>query len=97
MRVIARRFDVELISRQVLCQYMRYRSKSAQTLAIAVTTKGVPTSKATIGHLMSGHIKRTKPERAKAICEVLEVPLDVLFVARVSSVQRDVPPSRRAS
>jgi len=97
MRVMVRRFDVELTSRQVLCHFMKYRTKSAKTLADAVTLRGVPTSKATIGHLMSGHVKRTRPDRAKAICEVLEVPLDALFVAKVSTVQRDVPPSRKVS
>lgn len=84
---------MDLISRQVLCQYIDYRDLSAQKLADAVTHLGVPTSKATIGHLMSGHIKRTNPERAKKIAKVLGVPLGALFVDRVSTVQRDVPRS----
>ncbi len=82
---------MELISCQVLCQYMKYRDHSARTLAQAVTDRGEPTAKATIGHLMSGHVKRTKPARAKAICKVLDVPVNVLFVTKVSNVQRDVP------
>ncbi|RHA38681.1 XRE family transcriptional regulator [Cellulomonas rhizosphaerae] len=93
VRKIERRFDVELVSRDAFRRYMAYRDHSARTLADAATRRGVPTSKATIGHLMSGFVKQTRPERAKAICEVLDVPVDALFVVRVSTVQRDVPPA----
>jgi len=82
---------VELVSRDAFRRYMAYRGQSARSLAAAAAHKGVPTSKATIGHLMSGHVKQTSPERAKAICEVLDVPVDALFVVKVSTVHRDVP------
>lgn len=90
MRVIERRVDVELTSRAALVQFMKYKGMSARSLAEAVTRAGVKTSKATIGHLMSGKVKSTRPERARAIAEVLEAPVGVLFVPRVSSVTRDV-------
>lgn len=95
MRVLERRLDVELISPQVLRQYIDYRSLSLGKLADAVTARGVRTSKATIGHLVSGHVKNTKSDRARAICEVLDVPVRALFVDRVSIVQRDVAPTGR--
>lgn len=90
MRVIERRLDVKLISATVLTDYIAHRGHSLRTLAEAVTHKGVKTSKATIGHLTSGKVKRTLPARARAICEVLDVPTRVLFVEEVSTVQRDV-------
>lgn len=101
MRVLERRLDVKLISPDLLVRYMEYRGPKGrpmtlQELADAVTLKGVKTSKSTIGHLTTGHVKTTLPERAKAIAEVLDVPVDVLFVDEVSIVQRDVPPRRRA-
>jgi len=99
MRVIERRFDVELISPDALVQYMRFRDNmSLKQLADAVTRMGVKTSKATIGHLTSGHVKRTNVERAKAIAKVLNAPVHALFAEpRVSIVQRDVRPGKRAA
>lgn len=99
MRVTERRLDVKLISPELLRRYMRYRGPSGrrmtlQELADAVTLRGCKTSKATIGHLASGHVKTTHPDRAKAIAEVLDVPQDVLFKDEVSIVQRDVPPKK---
>lgn len=92
MRVIERRLDVELISPQVLQQYIEHRGLSLQKVADAVTRRGVRTSKATIGHLTTGHVKNTRPDRARAICEVLDVPTRALFVDKVSIVHRDVAP-----
>lgn len=88
MMVIERRFDVNLISAQVLSQYMEHRGFSLKRLADAVCILGVPTSKATIGHLVSGHTKATLPARARAICKVLDVPVNVLFSPKVSIVKR---------
>lgn len=96
MRVLERRLDVELISPQVLRQYLQHRGMSLQQVADEVTRRGVKTSKATIGHLTKGHVKNTNPARARVICEVLDVPVRVLFVDKVSIVQRDVPPRRVA-
>lgn len=93
MRAIERRLDVEVTSPQVLQDYINYRGFSLQKLADAVTAQGVKTSKATIGHLTTGHVKKTRPERARAICKVLDVPVRVLFMDKVSIVQRDIPPS----
>lgn len=97
MRVIERRLDVKLISPQVLRQYMEHRGYSLKGLADAVTLRGKKTSKATIGHLASGHVKTTHRKRALLIAEVLDVPYNVLFVEEVSIVQRDVPaPNKKA-
>ena len=99
MRVNERRYDVELISPDALVQYMRFRGDmSLKRLADLVTLRGVKTSKATIGHLTSGHVKRTNMERAKAIAAVLDVPVNALFAnPRVSIVQRDVKPGKRVA
>lgn len=100
MRVLERRLDVRLTSHTLLQEYMKFRGPNGrrmtlQQLADAVTMRGVKTSKATIGHLASGEVKSTKPERARAIAEVLDVPVKVLFEEKVSIVQRDVPPAKR--
>lgn len=102
MRVTERRLDVRLISPTLLDRYMKYRGPNGrrmtlQQLADAVTLKGVKTSKATIGHLVSGHVKTTAPDRAKAIAEVLDVPPEVLFEEKVSIVQRDVPSKKKGT
>lgn len=97
MRVKEGRLDVQLISPQVLRQYIHHRELSLQRLADAVTLRGVKTSKSTIGHLTTGHVKNTSPERARAIAAVLDVPVRVLFSERVSTVSRDVPPKSRAA
>lgn len=97
MRVKEGRLDVQLISPQVLRQYIYHRGLSLQRLADAVTLRGVKTSKSTIGHLTTGHVKNTSSERARAIAAVLDVPVRVLFSEKVSTVSRDVPPKSRAA
>ena len=94
MRVIERRLDVKLISPTVLRDYMEHRRLSLKGLADAVTAKGIKTSKSTIGHLTTGHVRNTSRKRALAIAEVLDVPSRVLFTEEVSIVQRDVPPKK---
>lgn len=94
MRVLEGRLDVKLISPRAMQDYMEYRRLSYKQLADAVTSRGVPTSKATIGHIITRKVKNTSPERAHAIAEVLDVPLRALFADEVSIVQRDVPPKK---
>lgn len=96
MRVMEGRLDVRLISPNAMRDYMKYRRLSYQDLADAVTGRGVPTSKATIGHIITRKVRNTSPERARAIAEVLDVPVRMLFMDEVSIVQRDVPPTRAA-
>lgn len=97
MRVIERRIDVECISPEALAQFIKFQGASYRTVAEEATRHlrlaGVKrsVSKATVGHLATGHTKRTHPDTAKAICKALNVPVGALFVARVSTVQRDVP------
>lgn len=95
---------MELISCQALAAFMEAKSPipgraiSYQALADAATNqlrlagvKDRKVSKSTVGHLVTGHIKSTHPDAAKAICAALGVPTGALFVNRVSIVQRDVP------
>lgn len=109
MRVIDRRIDMELISRQALAAFMKAKSPtpgksiSYSALAEAATNqlrlagvKGKKVSKSTIGHLVTGHIKSTDSDAAKAIAAALGVPWDALFVQRVSIVTRDVLKGRAA-
>lgn len=98
---------MELISRDALVSFLQFRGDGKRPityadLADAATRElrlaGIrdrKVSKSTIGHLVTGHIKGTNPDAAKAICKALGVPVGALFVARVSTVQRDVPPTAK--
>lgn len=76
------RFEVRLIDRGLLVKYMEFRGFSCESLA-----QKVGCSKATIGHLRSGHIRGVrKGAWAVAIEHELNVPPGSLFVAHVSRV-----------
>jgi DNA-binding Xre family transcriptional regulator len=85
MIVTERRFDVRLISARAFAQYMSYRDMSVRDLAIKVGC-----SRATIGHLRSGHRDFVKDVWAKAIEDALEAPRGSLFVPEVSTVTREI-------
>lgn len=73
-------FYVELISKDALRQYMKYRDFTIQSLADRI---GV--SKATVGHLHSGGRKTVSPPTAKAIEKALDAPTGSLFIPKVST------------
>jgi hypothetical protein len=85
------RLDVELISPMALAQYMDHRDLSVRALAEKVDhiTRGRTKSRSTIGHLRSGARKTCDPVTAKAIERALDAPPGSLFVARLSTVQRE--------
>ena len=101
MRVIERRVDVDLMSPQALVEFIKFKGGSYRTVAEEATRilhlsgSDRQVSKSTVGHLATGHIKGTNPDAARAICKALGIPTGALFVARLSTVQRDVP--RRAA
>lgn len=88
---------MQLMSPETLVEFIKFKNASYRTVAEEATRilhlAGVKrsVSKSTVGHLANGHIKSTHPETAKAICKALGVPVGALFVAKVSTVQRDVP------
>lgn len=92
MRVKEVRFNVKLKSPLLLAQYMDFRDLSVRKLADKVGC-----SPATIGHLRSGKRTTVRPEWAKAIQKALEAPPGLLFMPDPSTVERDVPQSRRAA
>lgn len=78
------RFEVRVIDRRILEHYIKHRKMSYAKLALRVGC-----SKATIGHLVSGHVQTTKSHWAHAIEEALDAPPGSLFapvVSRVSEV-----------
>lgn len=79
------RFEVRLISADALRQYMRFRGYTIRELA---DRAGV--SRSTIGHLVSGTRSTCNPDTARLIAKALDCPVDALFVAKVSRVQREV-------
>lgn len=68
------RFEVRVHDRRILAHFIKHRGLSYAQLADKVGC-----SKATIGHLVSGHVKVTRSEWAKAIEGALDAPAGSLF------------------
>lgn len=76
---------MRLISPEALRQYMQFRHYTVRGLAAKVGC-----SHSTIGFLIKGTRKNTRPEIAYKIAEALDCPVDALFVAKVSHFSREV-------
>lgn len=76
---------MRVVDRRILEHYIKFRGLSYGQLALKVGC-----SKATIGHLVSGHVRTTKSEWATAIERALDAPRGSLFVADVSRVSEVV-------
>lgn len=87
MIVIESRLDVRLISSTVLADYMKFRGMTVRDLAAAI---GKPSARSTIGHLLSGRRATCAPDTARKIEKALNAPPGSLFVAKVSSVKREI-------
>lgn len=72
---------MRVIDRRILEHYIKHRRMSYAKLALRVGC-----SKATIGHLVSGHVRTTRSEWAQAIEEALDAPTGSLFAPTVSRV-----------
>lgn len=72
---------MELISRQALNDYMRFRKESNRSLAAG--TRGV-VGHAIIGHLRTGKRKTCSPQTATAIEKALNAPPGSLFGPKVA-------------
>ncbi|HEY9248906.1 MAG TPA: helix-turn-helix transcriptional regulator [Rariglobus sp.] len=92
MRVLVRRFDVQLISPEALASYMKFRDESTRSLG-----EKVGCSHGTIHNMVRGNTTNVPEVRAKKIARVLNVPVEALFKGEVSIVQRDVPPKGKAA
>jgi transcriptional regulator with XRE-family HTH domain len=71
---------MKLSDKQLLKATMQRRKISIGTLA-----RYAGCSKSMIGHLTSGHKTSCTPALAERIAEGLDVPLELLFVTRVST------------
>lgn len=95
---IERRIDLKLVSKKLLIDYMNLRDMSVRGLAEEVQRElrkaKYKTSKtcshSTIGHLRSGERTTTSRDIAKAIAEVLNAPLESLFIIQISNVSREI-------
>lgn len=78
------RFEVRVVDRRILEHYIQFRELSYAQLAAKAGC-----SKATIGHLVSGHVKCTRKEWALAIERALDAPPGSLFEPKVSRVSEN--------
>ena len=85
------RFEVKLINAQAFASYMKFRGFTVRSLADRLGC-----SHSVIGHLRSGKRKNCDPDLAKAICRLLDAPLESFFVPNVSYVAREVSPRKVA-
>ena len=92
MVIEERRFEVRLVSPDALRQYMKFRGYTMRSLADRVGC-----SHSLIGFLCKGDVKTCRPEYAKAIAKALDCPVESLFVAKVSRVQREVRRTAKAA
>jgi len=88
------RLDCRLaVSHDILAAEMEFKDFSVTTLYRAVRDrlpKTTPLSRATIGHLRSGHRRNVRADVAREIEKVLQVRRGSLFETRVSNVSREV-------
>ncbi len=102
MHALDGRLDVKLESRETLIRLMNHYKFTTRSFAEAVNTElarthralrgaGEPitTSKTAIGYLRSGERRTIRMEVAQAIEVVLRQDPGVLFVPKVSRVERD--------
>lgn len=88
------RMDVHLRDSNLLKQYMTYKDWTIRELADLV---GV--SKTTIGDLRTGERSYCNPRVAKKIAKALDVPVEVLFLTKPSTVSRETcrPSKKKAA
>lgn len=85
-----RRLWMQLMSYQVLDQYMEFRGETNRSLAAKA---GV--SSATIGHLRSGARNTCRPVTARKIAFALQVLPESLFLPRLSTASVAAEPTHR--
>lgn len=81
---------VEIRLRAPLAAFMDGRDMSVRDLQYKVNDRKHSWSHGTIGHLRKHADRSVNPELAKRIQKALDVPYSVLFVERLSTVQREV-------
>lgn len=85
---------VELRTRGPLAPYMEMRGVTVRDLQVKVADSKRRWSRGTIGNLRKASHATVDRELARRIARALDFPFDVLFVARSSTVTRDVAPRR---
>lgn len=100
MRETTERLDIRLTNAEMFAQLMKANQFTVRTLAEAVQLilirkrSNARVSKSTIGYLRSGKRNTVKTDVALAIAELFKLPHDALFTNKLSTVTRDVPPTR---
>lgn len=74
MKIDRWRFEVRVTDHRVLAHFIKHRRLSYAELAVRVGC-----SKATIGHLATGHVKTTRRAWAEQIERCLDAPAGSLF------------------
>lgn len=81
---------VEVRLRAPLGPFMTSRDLTVRGLQHKVSDHRFQVSHGTIGHLRKHADRSVDPELAKRLAKALDIPYSVLFVERISNVQREV-------
>lgn len=100
MRTNTERLDIKLTNAEMFAQLMKANGFTVRTLAAAIEVELIRNrSKATIsyptiGHLRSGKRNTVNSDVALAIAKLFNLPANALFTPRLTTVTRDIPPTR---
>lgn len=101
MRETTERLDIRLTNAEMFAQLMKANQFTVRTLAEAVQLvlirkrSNARVSKSTIGYLRSGARNTVSHDVALAIAELFNLPANALFTPKLTTVTRDVPPTRK--
>lgn len=101
MRETTERLDIKLTNAEMFGQLMKANGYTVRTLAEAIKlvlirkNSKAKISAPTIGHLRRGARNTVSHDVALAIAELFNLPANALFTPKLTTVTRDVPPTRK--
>jgi hypothetical protein len=90
-----RRLDVKLTNHDLFAQLMTMHSYTVRSLTDAINLQLAKNrsrhrvTRSVIGHLRTGYRSTVHPEAAEIIAGLFKLPMNALFLSKVSNVQRE--------
>lgn len=90
-----RRLDVKLMNSDLFAQLMTMHGYTVRSLADAINLQLAKNrskhrvTRSVIGHLRTGYRNTVNPEAAEIIAGLFKLPMNALFISKVSIVQRE--------